>query len=74
LAGIDADVTHELVADEAGAERLGFPGSPSILIDDDDPFATSGVALACRFYVTPEGRDTAPSVEQLREAIENAGA
>lgn len=37
------------------AERLGFHGSPSILVDGVDVFAEpAGVGLSCRIYRTPE--------------------
>ena len=73
-AGIDGVVTRlELVADVVTALRTGFGGSPSILIDGEDPFTESRGETpeypACRLYATPKGLDTAPSVAQLREAL-----
>ena len=70
------DIRTELVASTDDAERLGFQGSPTILIDGVDPFADPTLApgLACRIYATPEGRETTPSVAQLREAIERRRA
>ena len=63
--------TTRVVADQAEAERRGFTGSPTILIDGRDPFAEPGRApgLACRVYRTPGGLGGAPSVEQLRQAL-----
>jgi len=63
--------TTRVVADQADAERSGFTGSPTILIDGRDPFAEPGRApgLACRVYRTPGGLAGAPSVEQLRQAL-----
>jgi len=46
------------VADTKTAERLGFVGSPTIRIDDQDvspPAAIAPAALACRTYEA-EGR------------------
>lgn len=58
------------------AERVGFHGSPSILIDGVDAFASAGdtVGLACRVYSTIEGLTGSPTLEQLREAIARSGA
>ena len=55
------------VSDEVDAQRVGFRGSPTVLIDGVDPFAdpTAPVGLACRLYPTAGGPDGAPSVEQL---------
>ena len=49
---------HEVTTQEE-AERLAFPGSPTILIDgrDIDPVGAKGRAmLACRIYGLPDGR------------------
>lgn len=56
-------------AEEAG--RLAFHGSPTVLIDDIDPFARpdTPVALRCRLYRTGTGLTGAPSVTQLVEAL-----
>jgi hypothetical protein len=55
----------------AEAQQSGFRGSPTILVGGIDPFAdTAGpVGLACRFYLTEEGREGAPSAEQLTRAL-----
>lgn len=67
----DIAVTRQLVETFDEAERVGFHGSPSILIDGVDPFADpdAGVGLACRIYRTPDGPAGAPTLEQLRAAI-----
>ena len=53
------------------AERLGFRGSPTVLIDGCDPFAEEGapVGLACRLYRTEQGAQGAPTIAQLREVL-----
>ena len=53
------------------AERTGFRGSPTVLIDGADPFAVGDepTGLACRVYATPDGAQGAPSIEQLRAAL-----
>lgn len=70
----DLTVTRHLVETFDEAERMGFHGSPSILVDGVDPFAGAGmgVGLACRVYETPDGRAGAPTLEQLRAALAHA--
>ncbi len=53
------------------AERTGFRGSPSILIDGADAFADpdAPVGLSCRVYQTPHGPTGSPTLDQLREAL-----
>jgi hypothetical protein len=70
-AGTDATVTQVEVATLADAERLGFAGSPTILIDGRDRFGDADAApsLACRRYATAAGVEPAPSIEQLLAAI-----
>lgn len=67
----DISVLHHLVESMEEAERLGFHGSPSILINGVDVFAEAGtgVGLSCRLYQTPDGSAGAPTIAQLREAI-----
>jgi hypothetical protein len=75
LAGLQAEVGFELtsqsVATPEEAELVGFRGSPTILVDGVDPFATDGapIGFACRVYATPDGRAGSPTVEQLRKVI-----
>lgn len=72
----DLDVSHERVDTPEAAERLGFRGSPTVLVDGRDPFATGDepTGLACRVYPTPDGYRGAPTRWQLREALEAAAA
>ena len=53
------------------AERVGFHGSPTVLVDGVDAFADSEPAsgLSCRRYPTPTGYRGAPALDQVREAI-----
>lgn len=76
LATIAADnpgvtVRRQRVETLEEAERLGFHGSPSILVDGVDAFAGpgAGVGLSCRVYRTPDGLAGAPTLEQLRGAL-----
>ncbi|MGE5288611.1 MAG: hypothetical protein ACM3ML_15720 [Micromonosporaceae bacterium] len=70
LAGVH--VIHRVVADEQDAVVLGMRGSPTILIDGSDPFASpaEGPSLSCRLYRQADGSLAgAPAAEALREAI-----
>jgi hypothetical protein len=70
--GLDSDaVKHERVASDAEAERTGFHGSPTILVDGVDPFPAQGTpaGLTCRIYQTKEGPQGAPTVDELRAAL-----
>ena len=68
-------VTYQLVETPEQAEAAGFRGSPTILVNGRDPFAQpeDPVGRSCRIYRDPDGLDRAPSVEQLREVLANAG-
>ncbi|GGU90026.1 hypothetical protein GCM10010211_65740 [Streptomyces albospinus] len=67
------DVTWDtqVVADQDEAERIGFTGSPTFLIDGRDLFAEPGRAagLTCRMYATPQGPAGLPTLDQLRQAL-----
>jgi hypothetical protein len=63
------------IAERREAERAGMAGSPTLLINGVDPFAAPGqvAGLSCRLYRDAEGRPAgAPSVEELRRALEQA--
>jgi hypothetical protein len=64
-------VNHHVVETVEEAERIGFHGSPSILVDGVDAFSSpgAGVGLSCRIYRTPHGLEGAPTMEQLRAAL-----
>lgn len=70
----DAAVARELVQSQEEAERLQFPGSPTILIDGSDPFAEPAArpGLACRIYPAATGTEGAPAIEDLERAIRDA--
>jgi hypothetical protein len=71
----DVTVSRHLIADEEEAARCGMRGSPTILVGGTDPFAEPGqlASLSCRLFRDTDGHlDGAPSVSQLRLAIENA--
>jgi predicted DsbA family dithiol-disulfide isomerase len=67
-----AAVRRRVIADEEEAARAGMHGSPTLLINGEDPFAAPGLApsLSCRLYRDAAGRASgAPSVEALRHAL-----
>jgi hypothetical protein len=70
----DITVTRHLVDTIEEAERVGFHGSPSILVNGVDAFADrdAGIGLACRVYATPGGPAGAPTLEQLRAVLTDA--
>ncbi|MEE1806692.1 hypothetical protein [Streptomyces sp. BE133] len=70
----NVDVVTRVVTDQTEAERIGFTGSPTVLIDGEDLFAEAGrtQGMACRLYRTPEGLDGAPSIGQLHQALATA--
>lgn len=68
---VDLAIVHERIETPGDAERVGFPGSPTLLIDGVDPFVTGdeSVGLACRIYLTADGPQGAPTLDQLRAAF-----
>jgi len=72
--GLDVPVEEIEVLTDEDAERLAFPGSPTIRVDgvDVDPSSAAqmGTALTCRVYVTEDGRfSPVPSKEMIRRAL-----
>ncbi|HKW58975.1 MAG TPA: thioredoxin family protein [Candidatus Dormibacteraeota bacterium] len=67
----DVEVEYQLIDSPEAAERAGFHGSPTILVDGRDPFATGDepVGLTCRVFRTEHGREGSPSESQLRAAL-----
>ncbi len=68
----DLRVTRRLVETPEEADRVGFRGSPTILVDGGDPFADESDpvgGLSCRVYETPDGRAGSPTLDQLRRAF-----
>ncbi|GAC1574245.1 MAG: hypothetical protein NVS3B24_01160 [Candidatus Dormibacteria bacterium] len=72
LAGLTAVRPHFLRVEAPGeAERVGFQGSPTILINGRDALAQQPGpgGLSCRLYDGPGG---SPSVEELVDALRRA--
>ncbi len=67
---LDATVHHQLINTPDDAAHYSFRGSPTVLIDEVDPFAylDAPVGLSCRVYVTESGRAGSPTLEQLEQA------
>ena len=67
----DLRISRHLVDTGEEAERVGFGGSPSILVDGVDFFAepNSPVGLSCRVYQTPAGPAGSPTLDQLRKVL-----
>jgi hypothetical protein len=60
------------ISDEQAAAEAGMHGSPTLLIDGIDPFASPGQppSLSCRLYRDAAGHLTpAPSAESLRQVL-----
>jgi hypothetical protein len=71
---IDEPVEQIEVLTDEDAERLAFPGSPTIRVDgvDIDPAGADqmGTALTCRLYRLEDGRPSpVPSKEMIRQAL-----
>jgi hypothetical protein len=64
-------VTYERVDTPEDAERLGFIGSPTVLIDGSDPWneGREPTGLSCRIYQTENGPQGSPSLDQLTEVL-----
>lgn len=65
-------VERRIVATPEEAEAVGFRGSPTVLVDGEDPFASGDepFGLACRVYQTPDGPAGSPTIEQLDAVID----
>lgn len=65
-----ADIREVDVTNQADAEAVGFPGSPTIRVNgvDVEPSvrATIGVGMCCRMYASRRGT---PTVDLIRQAL-----
>lgn len=73
---VQATITRTIIENEDQARQRGFRGSPTILLNGMDPFASGDapVALSCRLYSTPDGLRGVPALRDLRQAIKRAAA
>jgi hypothetical protein len=69
---VEAEVELVAVNTDEDAQRLRFPGSPTIRVGGEDLFPVperAGYALGCRMYATPEGLRGSPTAEMIRAAL-----
>ncbi len=69
--GIEVAIEYRRIESEQEAQDAGFQGSPTLLIDEQDPFPRpdAPVGLSCRLYHTPAGLAGSPTVDQLAKAL-----
>lgn len=70
--GMADEVDLVAVNTDEEAERLRFPGSPTVRVDGGDLFPVperKTYALGCRTYSTPEGLRGHPTKEMLTAAL-----
>ena len=67
----DVSVTALTIDTQDEADRLGFLGSATILINGRDPFpdADAKPGLACRLYQHPTGLSGVPPILPIRQAL-----
>lgn len=73
--GVPTTQVRTTVISTAGdAERRGFTGSPTFLLNGIDPFAEPGrlIGLSCRRYRSATGFSGVPDVSALRQALKRA--
>lgn len=67
-------LTVRCVETQEQAALLSFPGSPTVLINDEDPFVDQAAALSglmCRLYRTPTGFAGSPTREEVTAALQS---
>src|SRR5918994_6609111 len=67
--GVEAEIKVVAINIDEDAQRLRFPGSPTIRVDGRDLFPVlqrASYALGCRTYATPGGLKGSPTREMLR--------
>jgi hypothetical protein len=72
----DAVLHRRVIASEQEAAREGMHGSPTLLVDGTDPFATPGQppSLSCRLYTDVACQPgPVPSTAELRRVLTAAG-
>jgi hypothetical protein len=74
--GVQAEVDMVSVNIDEEAQRLRFPGSPTIRVDGEDLFPAGereDWRLGCRVYATPEGLKGSPTAGMLKAALKKKG-
>lgn len=69
IAGIE--VAEQVIDDPDAAARASMHGSPTVLVDGQDPFAPPGTeaSVSCRRYPVGDVLEGAPSVDDLVAAL-----
>jgi hypothetical protein len=70
--GMDAEIKLVAVNTDEEAQRVRFPGSPTVRVDGEDllPEPERAVyALDCRMYTTPEGLRGSPTAKMVRASL-----
>ena len=68
--GVQAVVEEIEVVSVEDADRHGMHGSPTVLIDGRDPFASEDeVSLSCRLYRSEAGTGGSPTVAELAAVL-----
>lgn len=67
----DTALEYQLIDSPEMAERVGFRGSPTILVDGRDPFAAGNepIGMSCRVFRTEDGVQGSPSEAQLQQLL-----
>lgn len=65
------EVSYQLIDTPDAANRTGFAGSPTIMVNGADLFPSDGRTsdLACRVYVTPQGLASLPTQAQIVDSL-----
>jgi hypothetical protein len=73
--GLIVSVTRERIPDDEEAIAVGFPGSPTLLVDGVDLFPAGEPAggLACRIYRSEFGFSGSPTGDEIRKALAALG-
>jgi hypothetical protein len=74
--GVEDEVALLAVNSDEEAQRMRFPGSPTIRVDGRDLFPAperEDLRPGCRIYATPEGLQGSPTTGMLREALTAKG-
>jgi hypothetical protein len=72
LGDVGAEVRLVAVNTDEEAQRLKFPGSPTLRVEGEDLFPVPdrvGYALGCRMYATQEGLRGSPTAKMVRAAL-----
>lgn len=75
--GVEAEIEFVDVPDEATAQRVKFPGSPTIRVDGEDvipPEDEDQYCLRCRVYQTGSGFAGVPDKDAIQAKIRGAMA